>query len=175
MITNLIRPEIRTFVWRWREVIVGLAVLALGLWWALGSFGVLRWVGWAMVLGGLALGFTGVQRLRFASGGGGAGVVEINERRIAYLGPLTGGVIDLDDLTALEVDHSGRPAQWQLSALPFTTLTIPVDAEGADQLFDVFAALPGLSTERMIAALNAVGEDSVDVWRIAPAPQRRLH
>ena len=46
---------------------------------------------------------------------------------------------------------------------------IPVDAEGADELFDAFAALPGLKTERMLAQLRSRPDLPVLIWeRTAP-------
>lgn len=46
---------------------------------------------------------------------------------------------------------------------------IPVDADGAEALFDAFAALPGLKTERMLATLRAESETAVLIWeRSAP-------
>ncbi|MBU0643899.1 MAG: hypothetical protein KKA78_11860, partial [Alphaproteobacteria bacterium] len=65
------RPEVKAMLWRWREVAVALAVVALLGWWSVASFGVMRWI---------ALGFTGlagifavaaVQRARFAHKGDG--------------------------------------------------------------------------------------------------------
>ena len=41
---------------------------------------------------------------------------------------------------------------------------IPVDAAGADALFDAFAALPGLRTERMLAELADDKTLSVVIW-----------
>ena len=162
---DFLRPEARAALWRWREVLAGGAVLGLGLWWALASFGIMVWIGAAVAaLGGMIL-FTGVQRLRFARGGGGAGVVEVSERRIAYLGPLTGGVVDLDDLARLDLDGRGRPAHWRLVPLAGESLLIPVDAAGADALFDSFAALPGLRTERMLEHMNTPPQGSVVIWQ----------
>ena len=173
--TDFLRPEARATLWRWREVLTGTGLILLGLWWALGSFGIMVWVGLAVVALGAMVLFTGVQRMRFARGGGGAGVVELRERRIAYLGPLTGGVVDLDDLERLVLDGSGHPAHWRLVPLVGEDLLIPVDAEGADGLFDAFAALPGIRTERMLEVLNAAPATPVVVWEVRPPERRLLH
>jgi len=46
---------------------------------------------------------------------------------------------------------------------------IPVDADGADALFDAFASLPGLKTEHMLGQLRAAPDRPVLIWqRAAP-------
>ncbi len=170
--TEFLRPEARAALWRWREVLISAGICVLGLWWAAAAYGVMRWLGAIVALIGLALGVAAVQRLRFAQGGGGAGIVQINERRLAYFGPLTGGVIDLDDLTRVDLDPTGHPAHWLLTGHGAQTLAIPVDAEGADALFDVFAALPGIRTERMLDVLRRTQVARVTIWQ---APRLRLH
>lgn len=172
--TDWLRPQARATLWRWRDVIAGGVICMAGLWWAASSFGLIFWVAAAVTMAGAVLVVTGVQRMRFARGGGGAGVVEVRERRIAYLGPLTGGVVDLDDLTRLELDPANGLGQWRLYTGPSATLVIPVDAEGADGLFDAFAALPGLQVERMLDALNNRPKERVMVWRNAHDVQPRL-
>lgn len=164
--TGFIRPEVRRMAWRWREVAVGVAVGVLGLWWALTSFGILRWVGVALCVIAAALTVVAIQRLRFDRGGGGAGVVQLNERRVGYFGPETGGVVDLDDLVRLEL-IGGRV--WRLTGGP-EVLEIPVDAKGAEALFDLFAALPGMRTAAMIQTLNAAPAGVVTVWQAAGEP-----
>lgn len=178
---DLVRPAALRALRRWREVAAGAALAALALWLALSTFGLLRWVAAAGALLGLGLAFTGLQRLRFGAAGGGRGVVRVDERRLTYWGPLTGGVIDMDDLQALDLDPGARPAHWRLRA-PGAALDIPVDAEGAGALFDLFAALPGLRTEAMLAALARRGGPPVALWRAGPGGQaqalpgpRRLH
>ena len=170
---TFIRPELRAALWRWREVALAAVLCLEGLRWILGGYGLQVWIGVALLAGGVALGIGAVQRLRFRRGGGGAGVVQIDERRIAYFGPLTGGILDLDDLSVLALDGTGRPAHWQLTGADGTVLSIPVDAEGADALFDAFTALPGLRTEPLLAALAARDASVVRLWtRQAPTALR---
>ncbi|SDF29333.1 hypothetical protein [Limimaricola pyoseonensis] len=160
---ELLRPEARAMLWRGREVIAGLAVAGLGLWWALTSFGILQWLGWLLAAlgGGLVVG--GIQRWRFRQEGRGPGIVRIDEGRVAYMGPLTGGTVDLDAVTRLRLDRSARPAHWLLET-GSEVLAIPVTADGAEALFDAFAALPGLKRGRMLELLNGTGRDAVTVW-----------
>lgn len=80
---SFIRPEASAFVDRWREVMIGVVVVALGIYWASG-FGLLKWVGIVVILIGAALLVAGVQRARFRMGKGGPGVVQVDERQITY-------------------------------------------------------------------------------------------
>lgn len=159
------RPEARALLWRWHELLVALGMICLGLWWGLGSFGALQWLGFILLLSGAVLAVAGYQRGRFRHGSGGAGVVQVDERRLSYFGPLTGGVIDMEDVTRIEFDPSGKPAHWVLTAPGAQVLAIPVDAEGADMLFDLFAALPGIRTEAMLDVLSRTPDARVIIWR----------
>jgi hypothetical protein len=103
--------------------------------------------------------------MRFTRGGGGPGVVQVSERRLAYLGPERGGMLDLDDLVFLDLDGARGRGVWVLGGPEGAVLEIPVDAEGADRLFDLFAALPGIRTERMLGALAALPAGRLRIWR----------
>ena len=162
---SLLRPQARAVLWRWREGWIGAAVLALGGWWAIGFLGLLQWVGFAVALIGLALIVTGVQRGRFRNGQDGPGVVQVDERQIAYFGPLTGGVVALGDLSRIAIDRTGHPAHWVLGQPGQPDLLIPLNARGSDQLFDAFASLPGMRTEHMLAQMRSDAADTVVIWQ----------
>ncbi|MHA6346251.1 hypothetical protein [Roseivivax sp. CAU 1761] len=173
---SFLRPAAEAALRRWGEALAGLGVAALGLWAALASWGLLAWMGWALAAAGAALAVAGWQRGRFARGGGGPGVVTLTEGRIAYFGPLSGGVVDLDTLEALGLDPTGRPLHWVLTPRDGPALHVPVNAEGADALFDAFAALPGLGTERVLRALDRPGRAPLTLWRrSAVHTSLRLH
>lgn len=175
------RAQLRSALWRGREALAGTAVLLLALWLGLTTFGLTRWLAVALALLGLGLVWTGVQRWRFARGSGGPGIVEVDERRITYWGPLSGGTVDLDDLLRLDLDPGGRPAHWLLTPRLGEAVAIPVTAHGAEALLDLFTALPGLRTEALLSALSRTEGPPVTLWQspnvIAfPGPQRRrLH
>lgn len=173
----MIRPEAMDALRRWREVLIGAGVALLGLYWLVFSGGLLAWVGVAVSLLGAALVFSGVQRMRFGSGGGGAGFVQVIEGRVTYFGPLTGGVADLDSLTELSIDHGARPAHWLLRQPGQPPVAIPVNAEGSEALFDIFAALPGIRTEYLLRQLHNDADHKVVVWRAEAlrAATPRLH
>ncbi|TDE39789.1 hypothetical protein [Antarcticimicrobium sediminis] len=174
---SFIRPEARAALARWREALLGAGVVALGLYWALGTGGLLGWIGWALGLAGAGLAVIGFQRARFRATGGGPGVVLVDEGEITYMGPLSGGSVSVRDLERLVLDPSAQPAHWVLEEPGRPILHIPVNAEGAGNLFDVFAALPGLRTERMLAELKRDTAHAVVIWERRPMrlAHQRLH
>lgn len=163
---SFIRPEVRAALRRWREVLAGGALLALGGWWL---FGVIGWMmnglGGLVALAGAALAVLGLQRARFRAESDGPGVVQITEGRVAYYGPLTGGAVDIADLARLSLDRQNRPAHWVLRQPGLDPLHIPVTAKGADQLFDAFTALPGLRTEYMLRELARESHGETVIWQ----------
>jgi len=162
------RPEAKAALWRWREVLSAAAMVLLGAWWITGPGGLLTLPGWAFVLGGFALAIIGVQRVRFRGAGDGAGAVQVVEGQIGYFGPETGGVVALTTLERLVLDATQEPALWRLEAVDQKPVLIPVNAAGAEALFDAFATLEGLRTERMLNALNAKRRQEVVIWERTP-------
>lgn len=165
---SFIRPEAQAALTRWREALAGAAIVALGLYWALWVGGLLGWIGWLLVPAGAGIAVIGVQRARFRTAGQGPGVVLVDEGEITYMGPLGGGSVSVTDLERLVLDPSARPAHWALQQPGQPVLHIPVNAEGAQDLFDVFAALPGLRTERMLAELRRDNAHAVVIWERTP-------
>ena len=160
----MIRPELVDAAKRWREALIGAALIALGLWWS-GSAGLMPFVGGAVAALGVALIWLAVQRERFRRGvGEGPGVVTVDERRVTYMGPLDGGTVALGDLRRLDLDPTARPDPVWVLTSPDGTLRVPVTALGADALLDLFAALPGLRTGRMLAELKGGGAAVVAIW-----------
>lgn len=167
---SLIRPEVAAGIARWREVILGAVLVAVALWlmrsgWIWRDF-VRQGLGVLLMAFGLAVIGGGWWRGRFRRGGQGPGVVQVTERRVLFMGPEEGGGTDLDDLTRLELKTvPGLGRVWALHARAAPTLHVPVDAVGADALFDAFAALPGLTVARLVAAVERPGDDRVVLWR----------
>lgn len=165
----MIRPAARTWLWLRREVIAALALAAFGLW-LLRLGGWLLWPLGALVLAlAAALGVTALRRLRFMQGVAGPGMVEVDEGQVGYLGPAFGGYVALPDLTELRLVTIQRRRLWRLKQADGQALLIPVDAAGADRLFDAFASLPGMDTAALVAALAAPpaapGNGTRVVWR----------
>lgn len=173
---SFIRPEARAAIWRWRELLAAALIAILGASWAAGPGGLLGWVGWALIIAACALAVVGVQRARFRTGSGGPGVVRVDEGQIAYFGPLTGGAVALSEFECLVLDPLNKPPHWQLHQPGQPVLHVPVNAEGADALFDVFSALPGFNTEKMLSALRKPGPHPVVIWERNPMrPAGLLH
>ncbi len=161
----MIRPELKAAMWRWRDVLLGAGLALLGLWFVWGGIGIVKWLGYGLILLGLIWAIAGAQRARFRQGGDGPGVVQIRERRLAYFGPLDGGVIDVNDMTRLEFDPAGHPApHWVLSGLGGQRIAIPINAAGAEALFDVFATLPGIKTSEILDVLSRTPDARVEIW-----------
>lgn len=169
----MIRPEVAAILRRWGEAAAGAAALALGLWWWIGSPGLLGWVGGGVAVAGTAVLYTGVQRARLRADRG-PGVVRLDEGRLLYMGPWDGGAADLDRLVGVSLDPSAGP-DWVLHREGEPPLRVPAGAAGAEALLDAFALLPGFDTSRALTALER--GDATDVWRrgrgaIAQAPHR---
>lgn len=174
---SFIRPEAMQTLLRWREVLVGLAVIALGLWWFSGAFGIWRWIALALVLAGVAITWEGIRRARFHPGSGGAGVVEVDERQITYFGPSEGGAVSIDALvrvTILTTDQGplAEDVFWVFEDETGERLQIPAAAEGAEALFDALSALPGVAYDTVLSAMGSTGNARHVVWE---STHQRLH
>lgn len=167
---GFLRPEVAALLYRWREVIGALAVILLGLWIAARPGLIVQGFGYVLAALALLALIPAVRRARFVTAGEGPGVVQVVEGRILYMGPQTGGAVSLADLTSLAIrrDHTGAAA-WILSE-PGQMLIVPVDAAGADALFDAFTALPGLGGQRLLAARRGTRMGEQLLWRRVNAP-----
>ncbi|KIN70704.1 hypothetical protein Z945_3168 [Sulfitobacter noctilucae] len=162
-------PEAQAAVWRWREAIAGGVLALLGFWLVSGPGFLLAVPGYAALGCGVMLGWLGVQRGRFRGADGGVGAVQVDEGQVSYFGPLTGGTVALRELESLTLDGRMFPAHWRLVQRGGDApLLIPVNAAGAEALFDAFATLPGLRTERMLTTLKADPQSAVVIWQRDP-------
>jgi hypothetical protein len=171
---SFIRPEIRAAAFRWREALIGLLCVLLGLWWLFFARGILVYVGAVVVLAGLALVWIGAQRSRFRGPGDATGAVEVLEGQITYFGPETGGMVAVAELARVILDPSGAEPIWRLEQPGLPPLDVPVNARGADQLFDAFSMLPGLKVERMLAEMKRDTRMAVVIWESPDAAERPL-
>lgn len=164
--SGLIRPEALAALARWREVAGAFVLALLGLW--VFTFGgwFFQGIGLLLAAAGLAGALIAFRRLRFRRAVAQPGIVEVDEGQVRYLGPHGGGFVALTEVTRLEIlaDLSGR-RWWRLGEAGGNVVAIPVAAEGADQLFDAFASLPGLSPAALLAALEAPEGGAITVWR----------
>lgn len=155
----LIRPEAITLLRRWSEVLAALFIVLLGLLGVGSRDTFLRGLAGLMIAGGLGLALVGWRRMRFATGAAGAGIVQVVEGQIAYFGPENGGFLGVHDIVELHLTAGG--ADWLLIGQDDTRLQIPTGAEGAEVLFDVFTALPGLQMGTVLAARDAARGDRI--------------
>ncbi len=173
---NFVRSEARQAIWRWRETLVALAILVLGAYWAFGTGALLHWIGYFVLVAGSVLLVTGLQRGRFRGNQNGPGVVHVDEGAVAYFGPLSGGAVALREMTALTLDPTGKPPHWVLSQPGQADLYIPLTASGAETLFDAFASLPGIQTEKMLTEMKRDRDHPVIIWqRDGAGTANRLH
>lgn len=163
---DFFRPEARAALWRWREVIGGVALGLFGLWWLVTANGlILSMIGAVFIGLGAAFVWIGIARARFRHAGSGPGVVEVVERRLVYYGPLTGGAVDLADIRRVEHDPTAHPApHWIVTDIYGREIAIPANADGADALLDAFATLPGLSPAHLAAQSRRKGHARRTVW-----------
>lgn len=166
---SFFRPEATAAVWRWREAICGVFAALVGLWLVSGPGFLLAIPGYAFLAGGGLLIWIGIQRGRFRGPNDGAGTVHVDEGQVTYFGPLTGGTVALREMDSLTLDGGMFPAHWRLAQSGQAPLLIPVNADGADALFDAFATLPGLRTERMLTTLRSDPHQAVVIWTRGPA------
>ena len=171
---SLVRPEVTAAIWRAREAIAALCVVALGLWLAwLGGY-LLVPLGFGVAGIGAAWALQALRRLRFAQGVDAPGMVEVDEGQVGYLGPNDGGFVSLPDMVELRFLTIAGRRMWRLKQADGQALLLPVDAAGAERLFDAFASLPGMDTQALVAALEPKAgsgaslqnvSDSFVIWR----------
>ena len=167
-----LRPEVKAWLRRWAETLAALALAALGVLWFATGGPVLAWAGAALALAAGAAAYVAFRRARFGSPGGGVGVVHLDEGRLTYFGPLSGGSVDVQEVVSVGIDPRHHPAHWVVRDGE-TDLLIPVDAEGAGALFDVFALLPGFDLGAVRAASEEVRDLPATLWRRDEVPGTR--
>ena len=165
---SFIRPEVQASLMRWRELVIGAALDAIGVITVLGPTRANLIFGILLMGLGTVLMVIGIQRGRFRSEGGGVGVVEVDERQISYFGPDSGGIIAMEDLQSVAMVP---PQTWELTDVRGARFRIPADAEGTEALFDAFSALPGMSTARLASVGRAKPVARTTVWE---KPHNRL-
>lgn len=170
---TFIRPELLATLHRWREVLLALALAALGVWTASQGGYLLTPLGLALLAIGGAWALTAFRRIRFHQDGEAPGIVRVTEAQIAYYGPKVGGFVGLPDLAEIRLLTLRGRRIWKLRQGDGQLLHIPVEADGADALFDAFATLPGIDMAALVDALGSAGPPS-DARVIALAEVDRL-
>lgn len=174
----MIRPEIVEWTRRNAEALGMITLVLLGLWIATRGGPVLAVMGGAVILIGLALLRSALLRLRFTRRKGDPGVVLVDELRVGYFGPDTGGFFEMGQVRAIELVSYPTGAHWTLRG-EGEPLKIPTAAEGAEQLFDVFGTLPGFPMKRAMDLVEGGGGSVTHRLWVAKdedsRPMRALH
>ncbi|WP_137111062.1 hypothetical protein [Rhodobacter sp. SY28-1] len=152
---SFIRPELLASARRWHEVILGAILATFGLWTATRGGYFLTPIGLALLALGLGWALTAFRRLRFQQEGEAPGIVRVTEAQIAYYGPRTGGFVGLPDLAEIRLLTLRGRRIWKLKQGDGQLLHIPVESDGAETLFDAFATLPGIDMAAVVAALGS--------------------
>jgi hypothetical protein len=161
----MIRPEILIILRRWQEVILAACLGLFGLWLiVLGGY-ILMPIGAALVILALSMTILALRRLRFARPSTAIGIVEVDEAQIAYFGPTEGGFISIQEMVELRLLRLNGQQMWRLQQSDGQSLLIPIDATGAEGLFDAFAALPQMNTARLVQELSDTHSDIKTIWR----------
>lgn len=176
--SGLVRREALAFLARWREAGIGLLVLGLGAYGAFAAFGLLWYLALLAMPVGIALIWEGTRRARLPAAGGGAGMVEVDERQITYFAASGGGSISLEALAHVDILTTGdgpfaSDLFWCLRGEAGETLHIPSDALGAEALYDALTALPGVDFGAVIGAMGSTEPGRFVIWTSTKS-QRRL-
>ncbi|MCK0169142.1 hypothetical protein MWU52_16425 [Jannaschia sp. S6380] len=164
----MIRPEVIAALTRWREALIGASAVAGGGWLWLASYGLPALLGAVAAGVGSVLLLSGIRLARFRHDIDSPGVVELDEGRITYLGPVIGGSADLDDIAQVAFRRTATgEAFWRLEHVGGRPLLIPEGAAGAERLLDGLAPLPGLDTGAMVRAAQGRTPGTVIVWQRA--------
>lgn len=160
---SFLRPAVRQGLHRHREVIATAALAAFGVWVA--TWGGAVYLGFGAVILAVATGWAilALRALRFRQAGEAPGVVRVREGQVGYLGPRVGGFVGLSDLAEVRLLTLRGRRVWQLRQANGATLHIPVEALGAEALYDAFATLPGIDTAALVLALTAEGASDARV------------
>ena len=171
---SFLRPAAASAIGRWAEPSLVGAGLLWTLWLTWNWIAAGSGFGWiALVLSaGLALWFrsalAGALSLRPEEG---PGVVVLREGEVGYMGPQSGGFVDLALLERVEVvaPSRGEPL-WYLDAGHHGHLIFPATAENAEHLIEALAALPGFSDLTAAQTLRAPPKGRTVVWQRSRAP-----
>jgi len=168
---SFIRPEILDFAQKHKTGLAygGIAsVGALLLWRGLSMHApLLSIIGGALIAVSATMALADRQRARFKRATDQPGVVQIDEAQISYFGPDTGGIVDRDALTRVDLVSSGDGvAHWQLSQEAGPQVAVPLAAEGAEALVDVLMTLPGVQIGAALTVLDRKRRTVVPVWSL---------
>jgi hypothetical protein len=171
---SFLRPEAKAVLLQWREVILGLGLVLLGMWLGLGASGLVWFFAVAIVGIGAALAWTGGQRARIQRREGGRGVIELDELQLSFLDAGSGAVVALSEVTRIEIEITGAATGpgpghddmfWIFTRPGESAARIPASAVGSDKMIDALAGFPGANYENVIKASGASDAGLFVIWQ----------
>ena len=162
---SFIRPEAISSLRKYRGFILAGLFVTAGLFIVFTSYGTTRIAGCIILVVGGLVGHDAYRRFKFPAGEGGAGVVDVDERRVSYLSAEGGMSISMDTLERIELHRNTKGRITWVFYGPEGLLSVPGDAEGTDKLFDALVALPSVNYTQAQAATQGKGPDLFLIWR----------
>ena len=170
---SFLRPGAAETLRRWGEPAAVALALAVALWQAVGWLSQGAPFGWFALIAAALLALW----LRAALAGSlgrrdraGPGVVVLREGEIGYMGPESGGFLELRAIERVEIVRPGRgDILWYLDAGAEGRLIFPASAKGADAVVEALSPLPGFSDLAAAQTLRDPPGGRSVVW------QRRDH
>jgi len=162
---SFIRPEAISSLRKYRGFILAGLIVMAGLFIVFTSYGTTRIAGCIFLVVGGLVGHDAYRRFKFPAGEGGAGVVDVDERRVSYLSAEGGMSISMDTLERIELHRNAKGRITWVFYGPEGLLYVPGDAEGTDKLFDALVALPGVNYTQAQAATEGKGPDLFLIWQ----------
>ena len=166
---SFLRPEIKLWLYKWRECLISLVIAILGLW--IGLHGaskynlILQFSGYIIAITGICIAIVAHRRLSFSQIPNGLGLVEIKERQIVYLDPTGGLAFSADNIISIEIGVSNTfGPSWRLKTEDQSIINIPLNAFGNEKLFDIFLTLPGVESNHLINAANNPKNSTKKIW-----------
>jgi hypothetical protein len=168
---SLLHPGLAARLARWREALASGGVVAFGIWvMSLGGW-VYHPTGAAIACVGVLWAIVALRRLRFARAasapGSAPGVISLDEGQVSYFGPVFGGALAVDEIVELRIARRDGVVEWRLRGRDGSLVRIPAAAMGAERLFDVFSALPGIDILTLTQVLDAPPREGLSppLWR----------
>jgi len=176
---SFFRPEAVAILSRWKGVIIAFSALLASVMLLVRSAanGNTVMIGIATIasIGFAMTAIILVQRVRFMSSERSFGVVEVDEREIRFFRAGGRAILSLETIDRIEISngrYSGPTWVLHRNVTGLGPVVVPLTTIGAEQLFDAFAALPGISLSRLIeksreppAAIQTVWERDDDRHR----------
>ena len=166
-------PFIRAEAWsqikRYKDLIVGVLILLLGVKFLLSIY-------WPSILFGLLLLFLGTTFLvsffrKYITSDilENVGFLEVTERQIIYIHSINGGEISLDGLKRISLivsaeDNFVKSRFWDLEGDNSENLRFPVAVAGVDAFIESLIFLTKVNYRAIKIALDSQNEENILVW-----------